>query len=190
MIDRIPSPEEFHSAISEGFNFLCQLYGFRKGLSESNLFEAIYTRARGTIRVLGGGYGSMAWMEISLDGRDVPYHLLLTSRRIRYFLASDSPQLDDIREIAARLQRECSGFLTDPVRFSEDAWQAERDAADAAQRRRDADPKGTFFSHADALWKNKKWHELASHLASSVYPLSSAWAERLDQAHSHTRHDH
>lgn len=187
MSDRIPSPPEFHATISEEFDFLCRDRGFRKSLSESNVFEVTYTHGRCMIRILGGGYGEMAWMEVSVDDRRVPYYLLLPSPRPRYFSASDSPQLDAIREISARLQRECGDLLVDPIRFAERAWQAERDAKDAAQRRRDADPKGTFFSRADALWKNKKWHELAGHLASSAYPLSAAWTERLHQAQSLTR---
>ncbi len=187
MGDRVPSSAEFHAAISDGFAFLTENHGFRKGFSSVNDFEVSFAHDRCVIRVFGGGYGQMAWMEVSFDGRNVPYYLLLPSPRTRHFPSTDSPQLDDLREISALLRDECGGLLIDPVRFAESAWQAEQDAADAAQRRRDADPKGTFFSRADALWKNKKWADLHEHLTSSSYPLSAAWTERLSQAHEHTR---
>ncbi len=95
---------------------------------------------------------------------------------------TDAPQLDDIRDIAARLQKYFPSLLEGDYSTAESAWAKEVALAKQAEKRREADPKGTFFSDADHLWKIKKWQELIQHLSQSNYKLSKTWKHRLECA--------
>ncbi|MCP5551178.1 MAG: hypothetical protein H7A53_09845 [Akkermansiaceae bacterium] len=172
--------------IDDELGFLVAEHGFSSERNPSNDFERTFARDQCVFRVLGGGYGENAWLEIDVDGKHVPWYLVAPNMQTRMTPATDAPQLDDIRDIAARAREYFRPLLTGDYSIAESAWARDIELFDAARQRREADPKGTFFSDADRLWKNKKWSDLVTHLASTDYKLSKTWNQRFDEARTMT----
>ena len=182
LVQHIPTKEEFQKSIDEELGFIADDHGFSSGRNPSNDFERRFARDRCVFRVLGGGYGENAWLEIEVDGKHVPWYLVAPNMQTRLTADTAVPQLDDIRDIAARMKKYFHPLLTGDYSIAELVWKKEHALAEEAEQRKASDPKGTFFSDADRLWKNNKWSELASHLSSSKYRLSKAWEQRLEEA--------
>lgn len=186
VIQRIPTKEEFQSVTDDELGFLVTDHEFKSERIPSNDFERTFARDRCVLRVLGGGYGENAWLEIDVDGRYVPWNLVAPNMRTRMTPDTDTPQLDDIRDIAARMKEYFRPLLMGDYSIAESAWAKDRELADEAAQRRTEDPKGTFFSDADRLWKNKKWIELMAHLSAANFKLSKTWQQRLEEARTMT----
>jgi hypothetical protein len=179
---RTPSKLEFHSTTDAEFNFLVREYDFTKCLPDENDFEVRYKRDRCVVRIIGESYGQTADVLVLLDDQQVPWYFMVPDLHARLTAHTDAPQLDDIRESAARLGRYFSEFLGGDYTVAAETFRRQREAADERERRRTADPRNVFFSAANRLWKSGRWHELGSHLRSSQYELTAVWEQRLEEA--------
>ena len=187
IMERTPSKDEFHAVIDSEFGFLVKSHGFKKKMSTTNEFEIFYIHGRCKIQLNGSGYGSDVDLEISLDGRCVPWHFIAPNYRTRFTPKSDAPQLDLIRESAYRVREHLLSIVQGDDSLAIRAWQLAEQATEEAEQRRSKDPSSVFFSTADRLWKNKRWSELVLHLTGSSFSLSTAWQQRFKEAKTHTR---
>ena len=134
---RIPSKEEFQRVIDDDeLGFLVAEHGFSSERNRSNDFERRFARDRCVLRDLGGGYGENAWLEIDVDGKHVPWYLVAPNMRTRMTPDTDAPQLDDIRDIAARTSQYFRPLLTGNYSIAESAWAKDKDLAEEAWQQR------------------------------------------------------
>lgn len=175
---RTPSLEEFRAAVGREFAFVREERGFALEWDARHPLVATFRRANLAVRVEGVNYGSGTMVTLLADDSALPSLFA----PLQVSAPTDCPQLDELREHALRLRHELADFFAgDLSRF--EAKRQELEQHERARRAaREADPKGLFFSRADALWKNKKSRDLVAHLRASPYPLSPIWLDRLAAA--------
>jgi len=156
-----PTHNEYVQFVEQEFRFLETDYLYVKAWDKKDEFHVAYSGPTISIHIWGWGYGESGHMSVNLGKEKLPHHELVTPIRTRLTESTGKPQLDDIREHAYRLQKECVELL-------------DGDLSILSPFRP--------FPNADELWFNREFSTIIAFLSNVEEPLSETWKTRYEYA--------
>jgi len=156
-----PSHEEYVAFVETRFQFLERDYGFRKVWDPEDKFRVVYSNHDLNVRIWGWGWGASGHLSVNLGDEALPFFRVMTPRTEKLLGTTGKPQLDDLQELAFRLEKEGADLL-----------------------------RGDFtrmlpyrpFPYAEELWQKRDYATLVDRLRKCETPLSPLWQNRLEYA--------
>jgi len=156
-----PSHEEYVAFVETKFRFLEKDYGFRKVWDPQDKFRVVYSSHDLNVQIWGWGWGASGHLSVNIGNEELPFFRVMTPLTEKLLGTTGKPQLDDLQELAFRLEKEGADLL-----------------------------RGDFtrmlpyrpFPYAEELWRKRDYSTLVDRLRKCEMPLSPEWQNRLEYA--------